>query len=67
MNKRALSVLLINAGNLFFAGGIFSSARAFQMFDMNTYFWLAFGTTLVSLSLGAVSVHFGSRWLGLQQ
>jgi hypothetical protein len=67
MKRPVLSILLINAGNVFFALGIFSLTRAFQMFEINAYFWLAFGTTLVSLLLGTVSVQFGTRWLGLEQ
>ncbi|MFP6560603.1 hypothetical protein WJ542_20210 [Paraburkholderia sp. B3] len=63
--SRVLSVVLINTGNLFFAFGIFSLKRAFQMFTFDAYFWLAFGATLAGLLLGAASVHFGTRGIGL--
>lgn len=66
MTKQNLALLLINAGNVFFAVAIYSLTRALQMFDIDVYFWLAFGATLGCLSLGAATVHVGTRWLGLQ-
>jgi hypothetical protein len=66
INSSALSIVLINAGNVVFASEIFSLKRAFQMFAVDAYFWLAFGSALASILLGASSIHFGTRRIGLE-
>jgi hypothetical protein len=65
VHSRVVSIVSINAGILFFVFGVFSVKRAFQMFSFDAYFWVASGSAIASLLLGATSVHFGTRGIGL--